>query len=113
MQNSNLFNASQSAVSILAESDAANRQDTTDVDWAAYSRDIELFAINSEGVQLPEDQRVDEFAALERRLELVFEALKLKEAEEKDTADGASPEVLDARQASVELAPAVISGGGG
>ncbi len=96
---------------LLAESDAANRQDTTDVDWAAYSRDIELFAINSEGVQLPEDQRVDEFAALERRLEIVFEALRLKESDVEEEEEKVQ---IDARQASVELpATGVISGGGG
>jgi hypothetical protein len=58
------------AIAAGIAADQANRQDSTDVDWAAYSEEIELFAINVDGVQLPEDQRLDEFSQLRRELEL-------------------------------------------
>ena len=65
-----LFNLFDRSSSLLGESDAANREDPTDIDWAAYSEDISLYNINDEGVQLPEDQRLDEFAMLQLRHDL-------------------------------------------
>ena len=58
------------AIAAGVQADAANREDSTDIDWAAYSEEIELYAINVDGVQLPEDQRLDEFSQLRRELEL-------------------------------------------
>jgi hypothetical protein len=61
--------AINSAVAELTAADAAGREDSTDIDWAAYSKDIQLYAINNEGVQLPENMRLDEFVMLKRQME--------------------------------------------
>ena len=66
---SRFIDISKKSASALAASDAAAREDSTDIDWAAYSEDISLYAINNEGVQLPEDQRLDEFAMLKRLMD--------------------------------------------
>jgi hypothetical protein len=65
-----LNNAATTAAAILGQSDAASREDSTDIDWAAYSTEIDLFAVNNEGVQLPEDMRLDDFVMLKRALDL-------------------------------------------
>jgi hypothetical protein len=44
---------------------AATQGDIEEVDWAAYSEDITLYEINNEGVQLPEQEEVDDFAKID------------------------------------------------
>ena len=44
---------------------AATQEDEKEVDWAAYSEDITLYEINNEGVQLPEQEEVDEFVRID------------------------------------------------
>ena len=87
----NLVNVFDRSSALLGESDAANREDSTDIDWAAYSEEIRLYAINDEGVQLPEDQRLDEFAMLKRRLEF---AEMLRERVILDDEDETDPSVV-------------------
>ena len=77
----------QSAV--LGQSDAASREDATDIDWAAYSKDIRLYSINNEGVQQPEDQRLDEFVQWQRWMRLFADEVKNSQVDVADQPGGA------------------------
>ena len=67
-QNANLEGLNLSTVAVAGQvtaDQAATQGDTEEVDWAAYSEDITLYEINNEGVQLPEQEEVDDFAKID------------------------------------------------
>ena len=61
---SRFFSIGQANASVAASAQAAALEEGEDVDWAAYSEEVTVYEINNDGVQLPQDQRADEFAKL-------------------------------------------------
>jgi hypothetical protein len=79
---SNVAAKGQASAAAASAAQAAALDDDGDVDWAAFSEEITIYEVNSDGVQLPQDQQIDEFARLQEK------AIR-KQAEEASVSDAA------------------------
>jgi len=62
--NDNVNDLAELQITTIATEQAASQARRKSVDWAAYSEDVTVYEVNNEGVQLPQDQQVDDFARL-------------------------------------------------